>query len=163
MIRKARLEEADTIMDLIKAAVKDLNDKNINQWDDIYPNKEVIEEDIKKQNLYVAAEEDIKGIIVLNEFQDKEYFDLKWRYTEGKPLVIHRLCVHPKAQGRGVAKALISFAESFAIENNYNFMRLDAFTENSISCSLYEKVGFEKAGLVNFRKGKFYCFEKAMS
>lgn len=163
MIRKAKIEEVKIIMGLIRAAVSDLRDKNINQWDEIYPNEEVIKQDIYKENMYVLFEENkIMGIIVLNENQDKEYLDLKWRYSKGKPLVIHRLCVHPAAQGKGVAKALMSFSENYASSNNYAFIRLDAFTENPIACRLYEKLGFEKAGIVNFRKGKFYCFEKSL-
>ncbi len=40
--------------------------------------------------------------------------------------------------------------------------RLDAFTLNHISLSLYRSLGFQDRGIVRFRKGLFICFEKTL-
>jgi ribosomal protein S18 acetylase RimI-like enzyme len=39
-------------------------------------------------------------------------------------------------------------------------IRLDAFTLNPYAVKMYIKLGFEKVGIANFRKGKFYLMEK---
>jgi ribosomal protein S18 acetylase RimI-like enzyme len=98
--------------------------------------------------------------IVLNEHQDAEYLEGCWRWIEGKILVIHRLCVSPRYQGKGNAKKMVRYAEEFAKRNGYSTIRLDAFSQNPVSLRLYQGLGFQKAGNVTFRKGLFYLFEK---
>lgn len=163
IIRKAQFEDIPIIMELIKATISDMEKQGVHQWDEVYPDEAVIRKDISEKSLYVFIEDNkIKGIIVLNENQDKEYQDLQWEYDSGNQLVIHRLCVHPIFQGQGVAKKLIQFAEEVAKEDNYEAIRLDSFVKNLWACKLYEKAGYKRVGTVNFRKGPFYCYEKDM-
>lgn len=164
IIRKAKIEDKTAIMDIIAAAIIHMDQKGIYQWDKIYPDSETICEDILQKKLFVSVDDyAIKGIIVLNEEQAEEYEALKWRYAFGKQLIIHRLCVDPRYQGKGIAKNLINFAENFAKSSSYEAIRLDAFTQNERACKMYEQAGYEKVGTVNFRKGKFYCYEKALN
>jgi hypothetical protein len=39
-------------------------------------------------------------------------------------------------------------------------IRLDAFTENRCALHLYDGNGYKTKGVVTFRKGNFYCYEK---
>lgn len=161
MIRKASKDDKQIIMNIIQNAIVDMESKGIYQWDSIYPNAEVINNDLDKGILYVYVDSgSIKGIIVLNEHQDKEYEDMDWKLNSGKHLIVHRLCVDPGYQGMGIARLLMNFAEEYGKENGYESIRLDAFMSNKHACSLYEKLGYSTAGIVQFRKGKFYCFEK---
>jgi ribosomal protein S18 acetylase RimI-like enzyme len=66
------------------------------------------------------------------------------------------------AQGGGIARKLLKYADDFAVKNGYGTIRLDAFTQNERALRLYEKNGYEKVGSVLFRKGEFYCYEKKM-
>lgn len=162
IIRRGEIKDVKVIMNIIKTAITDMELKGIDQWDNIYPNEELIVNDINEENLYVCDDGiNIQGIIVLNEEQDRQYESLKWEYT-GRNVVIHRLCVDPKHQGKGIAKTLIQYAEKYGKENNYESIRLDAFIKNEGACKLYEKSGYNKVGIVNFRKGEFYCFEKGV-
>ena len=164
MIRQAKPKESTKLMAVIKAASAAMLATGIDQWDEVYPNLDVLKGDIDKGDLFVLEEDGAtKGMVVLNEFQDKEYADVRWRLTEGKPLVVHRLCVHPDHQGMGVAKRLMAFAENYALRNGYSSIRLDTFTQNPTSVALYAKLGYAKAGTVTFRKGVFYCFEKEVT
>ncbi len=80
-----------------------------------YPNEKVFSIDISKNNLYVYVDKNIvHGFIVLNENQEDEYESLKWEYILGKHLVVHRLCIDAKYQGKGIAKNLMQFAEKYA-------------------------------------------------
>lgn len=163
IIKKAVIEDINIIMEIIKKAVIDMEVQEIFQWDDIYPNEEVINEDISEGNLYTYLEENIiKGFIVLNEFQDKEYETINWKYDTYKNLIIHRLCVNPKYKGRGIGTAFIKYAEQFGKDNKYEAIRLDCFVNNPNACSLYIKNGYEQRGVVCFRKGQFWCMEKKL-
>ena len=164
IIQKANINDHGIIMNIIRDAITDMVARGIDQWDDIYPNAEVIRNDLGAGTLYVCIDESIiKGIIVLNEYQDKEYQSLNWQYTSGKHLIIHRLCIDPKYQGHGIARLMVDFAEQYGRENHYQSIRLDAFIHNKRACKLYEQAGYGIAGTVTFRKGEFYCFEKGLA
>lgn len=161
MIRKAIIQEKHIIMKLINNAINDMDAKGIYQWDDIYPDEKVIEMDLNREELHVVLDNGIiKGIIVLNEFQDEEYKEVEWQYKSERQLMVHRLCVHPQFQGMGIARQLMKYAEEYGKASGYEAIRLDSFTGNKRACKLYESLGYKIAGMVNFRKGSFLCLEK---
>ena len=162
-IREAKIENLDAIFSLVSRCTEHMLTQHIQQWDTLYPSDTLLKKDIEAQSLFVIEDSHrIIGIIVLNEDQEPEYSALNWQYTEGKALIIHRLCVAPDAQGKGIATQLMDFAEQYALENRYTTIRLDAFQENPVAVALYEKRGYHKAGVVRFRKGLFDCFEKGI-
>jgi ribosomal protein S18 acetylase RimI-like enzyme len=163
IIENINLREIDRVMSLISDAVKDMETKGIYQWDEIYPDKTVMLADIASNSLYTARlDNNIAGIIAVNEIQSFEYQSIPWSNNPGNPLIVHRLCVHPKYQGRGLAKLLMNFAETYAGENKYDSIRLDAFVDNKAAVRLYDSMNYENKGTVKFRKGSFYCYEKIL-
>ena len=163
VIRKGKFEEIKEIMYIFKEAIIDMEGQGIYQWDNVYPNEEVIAEDIKEGTLFVYEDENlIKGLIVLSEHEDEEYKELQWQFNRGKHLIVHRLCVDPKCKGKGIAKKLVEFAEKYGEENRYEAIRLDAFIPNKRACRMYENAGYKIIGIVNFRKGQFCCYEKGL-
>ena len=110
----------------------------------------------------IEVEGRVVGFTVINEDQSPEYADVDWKY-DGRALVVHRLTIHPDFQRRKLESYLMDFAEEMAATENYDCIRLDAFTRNAAAFTLYENRGYRKAGVVRFRKGDFYCFEKKIS
>lgn len=108
----------------------------------------------------IFRENQLAGIVVLNETQSPEYSAIDWELDDRTPLVMHRFCVHPKFQKQGIAKQLLTLAERFAIDSQYKSIRLDAFTENPAALNLYANNSYVKRGTVTFRKGDLYCYEK---
>jgi len=106
---------------------------------------------------------ELYGIITLNNLQSPEYSTIGWEYEDKNPLVIHRMCVAPDRQGKGIAKIFMVFAEDFALKNHHKSIRLDAFVNNPIATNIYRKLGYLERGTVRFRKGDFYCFEKCLA
>ena len=154
-------DEIDPIMSLIKNVIQKMETEGIHQWDEIYPTKEIFSADIAAGSLFAARiRNGIAGIMVLNGEQSQEYNSLSWSDDHGKPLIIHRLCVNTVFQGKGIAKKLMQFAENYARKNQYSSIRLDAFINNKISVGLYDSLGYQRKGTVQFRKGEFYCYEK---
>jgi ribosomal protein S18 acetylase RimI-like enzyme len=162
-VSKALKADIVPIMELIHQAVLEMHQRKLFQWDDTYPNIEIITEDITAGSLYKATIDDIiAGIIVLNEKQSPEYSNLTWESSQGKYLVVHRLCIHPHFQGKGLAKKLMSFAEDHAAKNKYNSIRLDTFTGNQKALRLYDTLKYRRVGTVAFREKIFQCFEKVI-
>ena len=152
------------VMKLLERATQRLDELGIHQWDSVYPDAGTITADIQNGTLHALMNGDkLAGILVLNEYQDPEYNDVQWAHTDEKPLILHRLCLDPDYQGKGISKLMMTHVEEYARKNNYQSIRLDAFAENWISLKLYESIGFSIQGMVHFRKGQFYCFEKSIS
>ena len=127
-ITRASEQHLDEILKLCRNCSQDMKCKDIDQWDEVYPNKEIFQEDINNHSLYVAVREEsreIMGCIVLNNDQEPEYKAVEWLHEQGKFAIIHRLMVHPNYEGKGVARSLIEFVEKLAKDNGYTAIRLD--------------------------------------
>ena len=107
---------------------------------------------------------EIIGAINISEEQEPEYETINWEFDNSKVLVIHRLVIDPKYQGKGYARKLMDFAEKFGKGNNYSSIRLDAFSQNKRVIEFYEKRKYFIRGNVNFpeREYPFHCMEKAI-
>jgi len=166
MIRLARKEDIQDILNVAKACAADMIAKNIFQWNEEYPSKEAFETDISRNELYVLiSNEKIIGTLVLTPKIDEEYIPIKWLTPSKNNLYVHRLSIHPNHQGKGYARQLMDYAENFAIENHYSSIRLDTFSENHRNQKFYELRGYKKLGNIYFPKQSedpFYCYEKVL-
>ncbi len=167
MIKKASKQDLDQLLTVVKSCGKNLIDQGIFQWNEEYPKREDLLEDIELQELWKLEDKNsIIGLIVLTENEDAEYQDVKWLTKNHKNLYIHRLAVDPKFQGKGYAQKLMDFAEKYARENGYNSIRLDTFSENKRNLNFYEKRNYVKLESIYFPKQSefpFYCYEKIMN
>ena len=162
-IRLAGINDLARVVAIVTDAVCHMNDQGIYQWDDLYPNTSILQADIENRDMYVIENSSgIVGLISLNEEQHPEYEDVPWTIT-GRALIIHRLTIAPEHQGKKLASRLMDFAEIEIAPSGYDTIRLDAFTQNPAALALYEGRGYRKAGTVRFRKGLFFCYEKAVS
>jgi ribosomal protein S18 acetylase RimI-like enzyme len=162
-IRPAHIEDLDVLHRIIRDATRRMDEQEIPQWDEIYPSKLVLKDDVEKQQMHIIEIDGrVAGLIVINEDQSPEYADVPWKYP-GRVLVIHRLTIDPTSQRRGLAMRLMDFAEEMASAESYDCIRLDAFTRNPAALRLYENRGYRKAGIVRLRKGEFFCYEKTIS
>ncbi len=115
MIRKASIADLDPIKKLTESCAVALQEKHIFQWNEHYPSREKLREDIEKGNLYLYEEEhEIIGIVVLFADMDEEYIPVKWLTPNGNNLYVHRLATHPTVWGKGIGKKLMDFAEKQA-------------------------------------------------
>ena len=159
-IRLARSEELDCVYGLVREAIRHMDEQGIPQWDDIYPSKAILNADIENKQMYlIEVEGRVTGLTVINEDQSPEYAGVAWKHS-GRALVVHRLTIHPDYQRHKLASYLMDFAEEMAGAENYDCIRLDAFTRNPAAFNLYEKRGYRRAGIVRFRKGEFFVYEK---
>lgn len=164
MIRQGQKEDATRIIEVLSACGKNLRNQGIDQWDESYPNLEQIKKDIAQNELFVIESDGIiQGCIVLNEVQDKEYFELDWlTKNDEKQLVVHRLGIHPDSQGKGLARKLMDFSENLAKSRSYKSIRLDTFSQNPKNQAFYKKRGYSEIGSVFLPYKKdhpYFCYE----
>jgi ribosomal protein S18 acetylase RimI-like enzyme len=111
--------------------------------------------------LLVQAERCV-GAITLDGKADPAYATMPWRHPE-PALVVHRLCIDPGSQGKGLGSHMMAFAETHATREGFASIRLDAYSGNPQAVALYRRRGYRQAGELYFplRRLPFYLFERA--
>jgi N-acetylglutamate synthase-like GNAT family acetyltransferase len=101
-IRKATHEDLDRIMEIVRISITMLQAQNNYQWTEAYPARHHFEEDIKKDDLYVAVDSSlgdgtVVGMIAHTDDPVPEYAMAGCDVTE-KCVIPHRLAVHPECR-----------------------------------------------------------------
>ena len=161
--KAASIDDLDDIFQLVENAIKQMERDNIHQWDRIYPTKENFCSDIKKNELYIGIiNKKIAVVYALNKECDEQYQNGKWQYIGDDFNVIHRLCVSPDFQRKGIAHTTLLHIESELAFLGIKSIRLDVFCENPYALKLYYNNGYHKVGNAHWRKGEFLLMEKLL-
>ncbi len=151
------------VISLYAQVVKAMKRSSLSQWDSLYPNEDVIREDIWRQQLYLGYfEEKLVCAYVLNQQADDAFRKGFWTPNRKPYYVIHRLCVAPAFQGLGMGRRMMRHVEKQARALGAGSLRLDAYVFNSRAMKLCQNLGYRKVGLAEFRKGDFYLLEKRL-
>lgn len=159
--RRATPDDLEAIGSMVHAAIETMERNGIFQWDDLYPAKEDFQEDMDDGQLYVGLlRGQVAVVYALNQSYDEEYENGKWKYVDEPFYVIHRLCVNPTFQHRGIARATLSHIETQLTDMNVHVIRLDVFSNNPYALKLYRSMGYSEVGHADWRKGRFILMEK---
>lgn len=159
--RSGNEEDLEEIEHLIKYTIAHLEKQGIRQWDDLYPTREDFEDDIREGQLFVGiGNGEIAVTYTLNQLCDEDYRMGKWKEPEKSFIIVHRLCVHPLFQNKGIAIQTMKHIEEDAKQRGMEAVRLDVYSENPAALRLYEKCGYTEVGTVEWRKGSFCLMEK---
>jgi RimJ/RimL family protein N-acetyltransferase len=155
MIRLAKKEDINEILEVAKAAQKFLKAGGSSQWQDGYPGPNDFLEDIKNGDLYVCEEtEKIVGIVALVRAKDENYDEIysgSWLNDETY-YSVHRLAV--LRHGKGIASRMLEFVEGIAFQEGIKNLRADTTEENKIMQHLLEKFGYQKCGVVFLKRSE---------
>ena len=166
IIRKANKTDLENIMKMYKSCVKGMLENGIDQWDDTYPNTEIINEDLNVGTYYVAEiDETIIGGINIDRNQDDTYLALDWEDKSDSFLVVHRLGVKEEFWNKKIGKYLMLFTENLVIEKGLKSIRLDTYSGNPKAMEFYRRLGYTELGTIDLKpeKDKYYCFEKIIT
>ena len=163
IIRKAEISDLENIMKMYKSCVAGMIANGIDQWDESYPNTEVIMRDLIAQTYFVAIENEIiiAGINI-DQNQDDTYLALDGKDKKNQFLVVHRLAVKVEFWNDGIGKSLMLFTENLVIEKGLNSIRLDTYSGNPKAMEFYRRLGYSELGTIDLKpnKDKYHCFEK---
>ena len=161
--RTATIDDLDALVALYGAATQDMLRQGIDQWDEYYPDREILTEDVESGDMTLGLLDGEPACAwVVNREYEPEYVSGAWEHTGGDFCVLHRLCVNPEMQGQGLARKAMAHMEETAREQGFDSVRLDVFSQNLHAQRLYERLGYKRTGEVRFRKGIFYLMEKGL-
>ncbi|WP_338406953.1 GNAT family N-acetyltransferase [uncultured Flavobacterium sp.] len=163
--RKAEIDETSTIWDILLQAILRRKEDGSNQWQDGYPNPEVVQKDIEKGEGYVLVEgKSIIGYcaVLVNDEPEYEKIEGKW-LTDDDFVVFHRVAISEKYLGKGFAKIILEYIEDFALTNNIFSVKADTNYDNIAMLKIFEKSGYTCCGEVYFRGSPRKAYEKVLS
>lgn len=161
MYRKASSNDMGEICRMVQSAIGTMERNHIFQWDYLYPAKEDFQEDVDKSQLYLGVVDgQIAVVYALNQTFDQEYENGKWNYQNEPFYIVHRLCVNPAFQNKGIAKSTLLHIERQLKEMGIHVIRLDVFSRNPFALKLYRSLGYSETGYADWRKGRFILMEK---
>lgn len=164
VIRRATTLDIPAVMEIVSHTIDGMKQMGNDQWDGSYPKDDRFQTDIGNGALYVATlSDEVIAFITIDDEQAIEYTAMQWLYKN--PIVMHRLAVHPLAQGTGVARLLETFTQELAIKSGKDSIRLDTHSTNAPMQAFLSSLGYTKIGEMDYR-GKsrpFFCYEKAVA
>ena len=86
---------------LLYNVIEDMKQKNIDKWDEIYPNSRTLRNDFESGSLYGYVHfETLIAFFALNEEQPKEYNSIPWENIHSNALIIPALQFLPYTKAR---------------------------------------------------------------
>lgn len=149
MIRRANKEDIKYIMPIYEAAKKKMRaDGNLHQWSDKYPDEETLLNDITRNELYIAYDDEgIYGVFMLSFSGEDTYKEIQGAWLNDESYaVIHRIA------SLGNGKNLLKDAIDFTFEKTNN-IRIDTHEDNNIMRTLLKKLGFIYTGIIHLKDG----------
>lgn len=150
MIRKAVKEDFDTILDIYARAREFMAaNGNPDQWAGGYPQREMLLDDMKKEQLYVCETEDGIGAVFVFFIGDEPWYheirDGAW--LNDKPYgTLHRIAVDQ--YGKGLASVCLEWCY-----DQCGNMRGDTHENNKSMQRLFEKNGYTRCGMITIDDG----------
>lgn len=150
MIRKAVKEDFDTILDIYARSREFMAaNGNPDQWAGGYPQREMLLDDMKKEQLYVCETEDRIGAVFVFFIGDEPWYheirDGAW--LNDKPYgTLHRIAVDQ--YGKGLASVCLEWCY-----DQCGNMRGDTHENNKSMQRLFEKNGYTRCGMITIDDG----------
>jgi GNAT superfamily N-acetyltransferase len=162
--RKAEHVENPQIWAILKQAIERRKQDGSTQWQDGYPNPEVIQKDIDKGAGYVLTEgETVIGYcaVLINDEPEYENIEGKW-LTDSDFVVFHRIAISEGQLGKGLAQIIIEHIEAFAIKNKIHSIKADTNYDNPAMTKIFDKMNYTFCGIVHFRGTPRNAYEKVI-
>ncbi len=167
IIRKATAKDLDAIMEIIAEARGTIAALGIDQWQDGYPQREIIEKDVRDGVSYCIENTEngeilaTFGVFEAGEFLYDKIFDGEWRtgdslseLCEGVSYTaIHRVAISVKSRGQGLSTAMIDFVADKAQRIGKKSLRIDTHEGNVVMRRMLEKHGFIHCGTIYLESG----------
>lgn len=150
MVRPAKPDELGRILEIYAAARRYMAENgNPAQWGSSYPRRELLEEDLRRGQLYVVTEGDkIHGAFVLALGEETTYAEMEngaWEH-DGPYGTIHR--GRRRRHGKGVFAQCVAYCRG-----RMECLRIDTHERNGTMRHLIEKHGFARRGVIHVEDG----------
>ena len=164
--RKTVEADIDSIMKIIKQAQDYFKKNGVDQWQNNYPNVEVIDNDMKAGNSYVLLKDkNVIATAAISFSGEKTYehiFEGAW-ISNDEYAVVHRIAVDSNHKGLGIASQILKYIEELCINKGVSSIKIDTHECNLSMQNLLRKNKFKYCGLIYLEdNSKRLAFEKIL-
>ena len=162
--RKAVISEIPQIWEILQQAILRRKLDGSNQWQDGYPNPEIIKSDLQKEAGFVlTVDETIIGYTAILINDEPEYAHLKGKWLSNNDFVVfHRVAILDNYTGKGWGKMMLKYIEEYALKNLVYSIKADTNFDNIAMTKLFENSGYIYCGEVYFRGSPRNAYEKLL-
>ena len=168
MIRPSTMVDVDSIVNILSEARTTIASLGIDQWQNGYPSKDVVLDDIRKERSYVVVGKDdrICGTFALIKDGEPTYrkiYEGSWLTGESPYVALHRIAIAKAFRGQGLAEEIIRFLEQTGHACRASGVRVDTHTGNIPMRKMLERNGFSYCGIIYLSDGqKRVAYEKEL-
>lgn len=141
-------------MAVVRSAQQYLKKQGIDQWQDNYPTREIIEADINTAEAYVLDDDGhVAGYFAVYTADEPVYEYLEggcWLLQSKNFAAMHRVCISHEYRGKGLAHMIYTYAAERAHELGRDSIRVDTHHDNKIMRHMAESHGFVACGTVYY-------------
>jgi GNAT superfamily N-acetyltransferase len=162
--RKTTQQDIPQIWEILQKAIQRRKEDGSNQWQNGYPNPEVIRNDMEKEAGFVLMDDEkVIGYCAVFINDEPAYADIEGKWlTNDDFVVFHRVAVAEEYLGKGLAKEMMKFIEEFALDNSIYSVKADTNFDNLAMMKSFEKAGYTYCGEVYFRGSARKAYEKVL-
>ncbi len=162
-IRQAEVKDINAIWQLLQAGILKRQVEGSTQWQDGYPNLDVVKNDIAKQYGIVVEnqEQQIVAYIAMIVGVEEVYEKIIGEWISTQPyFVFHRLIVDLQNPIKGFATWFMTELETLVLAKNIHSIKVDTNFDNTGMLRIFEKLNYRYCGKVYFRGSERLAFEK---
>ncbi|MBS0030859.1 GNAT family N-acetyltransferase [Chitinophaga sp. 22321] len=162
--RKAKEQDATQIWSILEKAIARRKADGSEQWQNGYPNPEIVESDINKGYGYILADgETMIGYCAVMINDEPAYADIKGQWlTDGDFVVYHRVAIAEAYLGKGMAQEMMRQIENYALTHHISSIRVDTNFDNKGMLHLFDKLGYTYCGEVILAGAPRKAYEKVL-
>lgn len=163
--KQAKISDLNAIWKILQQAIIRRKEEGSSQWQDGYPNPDVIEKDIERGAGFVLMDQDvIVGYVAILVNDEPAYENIEGQWlTDGDFVVLHRVALSQDYVGKGLARRIMGFVEDYAVKNAINSVKADTNFDNIAMMKTFEKLGYLYCGEVYFRGSPRRAYEKILT
>ena len=154
--RRGEMGDVDAVMTLVADAQNWFRSQGIDQWQDGYPTRSIIENDISQDYSYVVEYEGVVAATFAVAFDGEPTYATiergEWP-NENDYAVVHRIMVSDTMRRKGVAREILSFVERLCEERGVRDIRIDTHRDNRAMLAMLKKCGYSRCGRITLQSG----------
>lgn len=158
VIRKSSVQDTEKMLEIFDEARKSIAALGIDQWQNGYPHREIIELDIARgYSRVIEIDGNISGtfaVICDGEPTYDKIYDGEWLTGNTEDYIaIHRVAILIACRGKGIAEKMLSHARNEAISLGRRSIRIDTHRGNVVMRKMLERNGFTYCGRIFLESG----------
>ncbi|APX71879.1 GNAT family N-acetyltransferase [Companilactobacillus allii] len=135
-LRQAKADDLKRVIEIINGEKSALLVRGVNQWQQGYPDEEILKQDIEEGINYVLIlDGEIVGTAALQQGYDKSYQSISGSWSDESEVtysIIHRIAVESGHQGEKLTTALIQQLLTISYYLGYHDIRIDTHPDNRV-------------------------------